>query len=669
MDEDTKKLANSILDYLDWDESVITALKWSRLYGGSIIVMLIDDGGGLDEPLNYDAIRDIDELRVFERAIVTPDYTTMYNIGAQAEVLRHSRSNFGMPEWYFVFSQFGSFRVHESRCLIFRNGRMPERTSQALYRFWGTPEYLRIRKKMQEADTSASYAVKLLERAVQAVYGMKGLSDLLTTESGENDLLKRLQTLDLARSLLNSIVIDADGESYEFKVAQLGGVMEVIESSYGMLSAVTGIAQTVLLGRSPSGMNATGESDMEMTNAMVERLQTTQVRRPFEKLMDIVMLCAHRRGKIEEVPEYAIKFNPLKSVSEQDQANIDQQRASTQQLRAQTAQTYVDMQAVDPSEVRKGLAKEGVFDIETILDELSDEELLEMPENVKENPQNTLQADDDSDIIHKDSLCRNADEECRAKDPSKCRVHGKPAANEVKSRLTAAKSIEEAQSQAKTLGTDADYSHFDLETANMVNAALDETKQLFPEITVPCVSTMEHCDAVVERRAAELAERDSPNANAKSKKGLALFYSEQRKNEIKKWSENKDALALHMNDFGIYVRDELAHNNALFNERVAAGKASGHFTTGTSKGAIDHEVGHALDRTLGVISSKSEIHSLYLGGGVKDNLSGYGTRSQSEFVAEAWAEYRNSQNPRPIAKQVGDIVVDEYEKRYGGDAI
>ena len=77
MDDDTKKLCNDVLDYIDWDESVITALKWSRLYGGSIIVMLIDDGGRLEDPLNYDAIRGIDELRVYERAIVTPDYTTM----------------------------------------------------------------------------------------------------------------------------------------------------------------------------------------------------------------------------------------------------------------------------------------------------------------------------------------------------------------------------------------------------------------------------------------------------------------------------------------------------------------------------------------------------------------------------------------------------------------
>ena len=32
------------LDELEWEEKAATAIKWARLYGGSIIVMLIDDG-------------------------------------------------------------------------------------------------------------------------------------------------------------------------------------------------------------------------------------------------------------------------------------------------------------------------------------------------------------------------------------------------------------------------------------------------------------------------------------------------------------------------------------------------------------------------------------------------------------------------------------------------
>ena len=36
------------LDELEWEEKAATAIKWARLYGGSIIVMLINDGRGLE---------------------------------------------------------------------------------------------------------------------------------------------------------------------------------------------------------------------------------------------------------------------------------------------------------------------------------------------------------------------------------------------------------------------------------------------------------------------------------------------------------------------------------------------------------------------------------------------------------------------------------------------
>lgn len=75
---DIEKFVSRSLDDLRWEEHAATAMKWSRLYGGSIIVMLIDDGRGLEEPLNWKNIRSIDELHVFERPVVWPDYNSLY---------------------------------------------------------------------------------------------------------------------------------------------------------------------------------------------------------------------------------------------------------------------------------------------------------------------------------------------------------------------------------------------------------------------------------------------------------------------------------------------------------------------------------------------------------------------------------------------------------------
>ena len=127
------------------------------------------------------------------------------------------RHRFLEPEFYDVASIYGSFRVHESRCLVFRNGKVPERSSLTQYRHWGLPEYIRIRKELREAVTSVSYSVKMLEKSVQAIYGMKNLQELLTTDEGEDVVLRRLRVIDMARNFLNSIAIDSDGETYDLR--------------------------------------------------------------------------------------------------------------------------------------------------------------------------------------------------------------------------------------------------------------------------------------------------------------------------------------------------------------------------------------------------------------------------------------------------------------------
>ena len=76
--DEVNAFVENALDDLEWEEKAATAIKWARLYGGALIVMLIDDGRGLEEPVDWEHIRSIDELRVYERSIVQPDSSSLY---------------------------------------------------------------------------------------------------------------------------------------------------------------------------------------------------------------------------------------------------------------------------------------------------------------------------------------------------------------------------------------------------------------------------------------------------------------------------------------------------------------------------------------------------------------------------------------------------------------
>lgn len=382
-DESIAEYVDDRMDALELEEKFSTAEKWARLYGGSIIVMLVDDGRGLEEPLDWSNVRSIEELRVFERAIVQPDYSSMYHFHFMDTL--NSKKKSGEPEYYQVFSVYGYFLVHRSRCLVFRNGRLPEQTTNAIYRYWGIPEYVKIKRALRECITSHEDGVKLLDRSVQAIYKMKNLANMLSTEDGENKVLQRLQVIDMARGILNSIAIDTDGEDYDFKTLQMSGIKDVIDATCNMLSAVTDIPQTILFGRSPAGMNSTGESDFENYYNMVENIQKQNMKANARTVIDLILKQGALEGAIPEVPKYKMKFAALWSMSDTEKANVEQTKAQTEYTKAQTAQIYMDSNVLDPSEVRKSLASEGEFEIEEVI---SDND-LDLPDDVFDLSQTT----------------------------------------------------------------------------------------------------------------------------------------------------------------------------------------------------------------------------------------------------------------------------------------
>ena len=88
----------------------------------------------------------------------------------------------------------------------------------------------------------------------------------------------------------------------------------------------------------------------------------------------------------------------------------------------------------------------------------------------------------------------------------------------------------------------------------------------------------------------------------------------------------------------------------------------------TLKSLFDHEAAHQLDELL-ELSRGSDIlvyHATLSPKAIEEGLSRYATKNTKEFIAEAWAEYRNNTKPRPIAKKVGDMIVKEYKRKYKG---
>jgi phage-related protein (TIGR01555 family) len=342
-------------------ERLCDGLRWGSLYGGALVVMLVNDGGELTDPLNMEAAKDIEQLRVYDR----------WEIAHQRRYLDPADMRFGQTEIYRVSPANGSpYEVHESRCLVFDGVPVPSRIRER-NDGWGASRIQQCYDQLTRFGLGQLWANALLERAQQAVHGIPDLTNLLRNKEGENLVRRRVDLVDMTRSINNTIVIDAL-ETYELKSTPLSGVADILDRLGLALSAVTGMPESLLFGRQQGGLNSTGKSDLDNWYAKVAQHQNTSLLPPLRKLVDVQL---HVMKKYKE--DYKIKFRPLSVPSDKDLAEIDYRKAQSYEI-------YVNMGALDASEVRNMLPDDG-YDIDDI-------------KLIPEKPDGGAEADNEEDL-------------------------------------------------------------------------------------------------------------------------------------------------------------------------------------------------------------------------------------------------------------------------------
>ena len=347
----------SVFEDLKTKEVFSQALSWDRLYGGCLVLMLADDGGTLEDPLNIDNLKKMEQLLVYEPQDISVFgdyyYTDPYD------------PRFGKIQWYSITGyNGGSFLVHESRVLKFDGGMISNRIRRSRDG-WGGKLLDRIAGDLMRFDGSLSLALMALSRLSQGILKLEGLTTTLAMDGGEDMVQKRLQLIDMGRHLMNTIAVDSTDE-YDQKNLTLSGIEAIIREFEQALSAVTDIPVTVLFGRSPGGENATGEADFENYYNMVSRIQQRKLKPQLLRLIEILNACSEYGFNIPA--EYTIKFKPLWNASEKEIAETDKLKAEAKASEANAMNTLVQIGALDATEARNTLKENGSYVIDDSLD-------------------------------------------------------------------------------------------------------------------------------------------------------------------------------------------------------------------------------------------------------------------------------------------------------------
>lgn len=312
-------------------------------YGGCLAYV---DTGGIDDPellkspLYFDQTiikkGSLKHFIIIDPVNVSPGF---YNASDPL------RSDYFKPQTWFVMGK----EVHTSRFLYFAGKEAPLLLKPA-YNFFGVPQAQLAFECVENFQKNRDSGSELLNKFSVSVFKTNMQNAMYSGETAE--LEKRIQYFVHKRHNDGVFVLDKDDEDFIKSDTSLGGVTDIIRQSLELIASVFRLPAVKYLGISPSGFNATGESDLKNFYSLIESLQEKQFADNLETVLKLLQL--NKFGEID--PHIGFEFIPL---DEED----DKIKAETEKMQADTLAVYLDRNVISAEEARKIGAsdKEGIL--------------------------------------------------------------------------------------------------------------------------------------------------------------------------------------------------------------------------------------------------------------------------------------------------------------------
>jgi uncharacterized protein len=170
--------------------SLANTIKWARLYGGALAVILTE-GANYEKPLRLEQIgkKTFRGLLVLDRWMVEP---------SMGELITDINKSMGMPKYYKVLTSVPSLtglKIHHSRVIRFDGIELPY--YQKLFEnLWGLSVVERLLDRLLAFDSATLGAAQLLFKAHLRIIKVDGLRDALSQgAANESAIIKWFENI------------------------------------------------------------------------------------------------------------------------------------------------------------------------------------------------------------------------------------------------------------------------------------------------------------------------------------------------------------------------------------------------------------------------------------------------------------------------------------------
>jgi phage-related protein (TIGR01555 family) len=191
-----------------------------------------------------------------------------------------------------------------------------------------------LRTRQSVADTVWSFSTSGMKTDLQTLMQSQGA-----------DLFARADLYNNLRNNRGLMLLNKDSEDFFQVNTPLGTLDKLLAMAQEQMASISSIPLVFLLGITPTGLNASSEGEIRAFYDYIHAVQERFFKEPLTRCIDFIQLS--RYGFVD--PEITFEFEPLWSLDEKGQAEVDKIMAETDDLR-------INGGIISPLEARTHLA-------------------------------------------------------------------------------------------------------------------------------------------------------------------------------------------------------------------------------------------------------------------------------------------------------------------------
>lgn len=353
-------------------------LKLQRLYGGSILLLNIDDGQPPDQPVNLKRIRAIRNIYPLDLTQISPQPTSGYFNLSDPDFYIVTTTQYSTttdkipsprpgepatPTGPSTLTSANSITVHKSRILRIDGDYLPWRLRQR-NRGWGVSILQTIWDSYQRWEIGMRGVSNMLGDFDMFVQRIRGLGEMIR-QGREKDIRARFEANLMAKSIYRGMVVDAEAEDVNWVSRPLTGADSLLERLMTDIAGACGMPQTLLFGESPGGLGRDGRYEERTFCTKCESWRKMSLDNPINTLFRYMLLSKEGPTGGYEPDDWEVEWPSLFTLT-------DDEKLQQRSIQSQLDTTYNQLGVISKEEIRSNRFGGPEFSIETVLDPSAD---------------------------------------------------------------------------------------------------------------------------------------------------------------------------------------------------------------------------------------------------------------------------------------------------------